>query len=107
MLKDCESKQIQRQLLIDAIMYLQTPDECEHFLKCLLSPHEFDVISQRFDVALNLACGKGYNEVVKCVHVSSATVGKVKRTLYDGKDSEHFEGFILRFLKERDRLGTL
>lgn len=107
MVKDCDAKQTQRQLLIDAIMSFQSSDECEHFLKGLLSPHEFDIVAKRFNVAANLACGKGYNEVAKYVHVSSATVGKVKRMLYYGRDSEHFEEFILRFLKEREGLDTL
>ena len=106
MLKDGTAKRTQRQLLVDALMSFQSPEECEHFMSGLLSPREFDVMAQRFNVALNLACGKSYNEIANHIHVSSATVGKVKRALYYSKDSKYFEKCVLRFLKNRRFCGT-
>ena len=74
--------------LYEAIASLQTKEDVEKLLNDLCTPQELSAISQRFAVAKMLWEGKFYSEIIDAIGVSSATVSRVKRSIYNGSGYE-------------------
>ena len=76
------------QLLCEAILSLQTVDECRRFLSDLCTVGELRAMlqsfNQRFEVALLLSEGKIYNDIMSRTGASSATISRVNRSLQYG-----------------------
>ena len=72
-------------LLCDAIIALETKDECVRFLKDLLTPQEMATIANRWMTARLLDEGLTQREVVTRLGVSLATVSRVNRALKFGE----------------------
>ena len=72
--------------LFEAILYLESVEECYDFFEDLCSVSEFKAMSQRFEVAYLLAEGKSYQEIVDRTGASTATISRVKRSLNYGSD---------------------
>ena len=72
------------QLLCEAILSLQTVDECRRFLSDLCTVGELQSFNQRFEVALLLSEGKIYNDIMARTGASSATISRVNRSLQYG-----------------------
>ncbi|MEW6523727.1 MAG: YerC/YecD family TrpR-related protein [Bacillota bacterium] len=72
--------------LFDAILTLQTVEECYRFFHDLLTIGEIQSFAQRFEAACMLADGRTYDEVVKKTGMSTATVSRIKRFLHYGAD---------------------
>ena len=72
--------------LFEAILKLQTIDECYDFFEDLCTVSEFKAMSQRFEVAFLLAQGESYQDIVEKTGASTATISRVKRSLNYGSD---------------------
>ena len=71
-------------LFIDAILHLETIDECYDFFEDLCTVNELKSISQRIVVAKMLREKKVYSEIVDETGASTATVSRVNRSLQYG-----------------------
>lgn len=71
-------------MLYQALLKLETPEECYDFLTDLCTVSEQMAMEQRFEVAVLLDQGCIYNDVLEQTGVSSATVSRVKRALNYG-----------------------
>lgn len=74
------------ELLFEAILSLETIDECYDFFEDLCTVIELKSISQRMVVAKMLSDKCLYNEIVKETGASTATISRVNRTLNYGCD---------------------
>ena len=71
--------------LYEAILSLNTVDECKQFLEDLCSISEIMAMEQRFQVASCLHKGMIYNDILAATGASSATISRVNRSLQYGK----------------------
>ena len=68
-------KEVER--LFQAILTLQTVEECYRFFEDACTIKEIQEIAQRFDVASQLWTGKSYQEVNQKTGASTATICRV------------------------------
>lgn len=73
-------------LLFEAILSLQTIDECYAFFDDLCTISEIKAMTQRFHVARMLKKQKVYTEIVEKTGASTATISRVNRCLVYGND---------------------
>ncbi len=81
------SKRINREhnrSLYEAILTLETAEECIDFFEDLCTMTELMAMEQRFQVAKALRDGKIYNEILAETGASSATISRVNRSLQYG-----------------------
>lgn len=69
--------------LFDAILSLETQDECRQFFKDICTVNELVTFAQRFDVGIRLLAGNTYQEVSRNTGASTATISRVRRLLND------------------------
>ena len=69
--------------LFDAILCLETKEECYRFFEDLCTSSELKAMSQRLVVAKMLTEKKVYTEIVRETGASTATISRVKRALLD------------------------
>lgn len=72
--------------LFDAILKLETRDECYTFFEDLCTINEILSLSQRLDVARMLRDKKTYMEIAEKTGASTATISRVNRSLAYGND---------------------
>ena len=72
--------------LFDAILQLQTKEECYSFFEDLCTVNELLSLSQRFEVASMLNERKTYLEIAEKTGASTATISRVNRSLNYGTD---------------------
>ena len=72
--------------MYEAILTLETLDECVKFFDDLCSVTELRAIEQRFQVARMLNEGHIYNTILDQTGASSATISRVNRSLQYGVD---------------------
>ncbi len=72
--------------LFEAVLALETREECYAFFEDLCTVPELKAISQRFQVANLLLQNKVYNDIVKETGASTATISRVNRSLTFGSD---------------------
>lgn len=72
--------------LFDAILSLETKEECYDFFEDLCTVNELLSLSQRFDVASMLRSHKTYLEIAEKTGASTATISRVNRSLNYGND---------------------
>ena len=87
--------------LYEAILTLETPEECALFFKDLCTVPELKALSQRFQVAKLLTENHVYSDIVQETGASTATISRVNRSLaYDGAG-----GYSIVFdrLKEKNK----
>ena len=75
----------EQELLCRALLSLETVEECRLFLEDICTIKELQALTQRFQVACQLAAGKNYNEVYEDTGVSSATICRVNKCLVYGE----------------------
>lgn len=73
-------------LLFNAILKLETLEECYAFFDDLCTVPEIKAMAQRIVVAKMLTEKKHYNDIVSLTNVSTATISRVKRSLHYGCD---------------------
>ena len=74
-------------LLFNAILQLQSLEECYQFFEDLCTVNELKAMSQRLVVAKMLSEGRVYSDIVEATGASTATISRVKRSLEYGCDS--------------------
>lgn len=72
------------ELFYEAVLTLQTPEECRQFFQDICTIKELAAISQRMRVACLLDGGSNYIEVSEATGASSATISRVSRCLNYG-----------------------
>ena len=75
------------EMFFRALLTLRSVEECRDFFEDVCTIQELKSISQRFVVAKMLDEQKVYSEIVGATGASTATVSRVKRSLYNGKGS--------------------
>jgi len=72
--------------LFDAILSLESPEECYVFFEDICTINELLSLSQRFEVAKMLREHKTYLEIAEKTGASTATISRVNRSLNYGND---------------------
>ena len=72
--------------LFDAILSLETREECYNFFEDLCTVSELKAMAQRFEVARLLQRGIPYTDIVNQTGASTATISRVNRALTYGAD---------------------
>ena len=72
--------------LFDAVLCLNTREECYNFFEDLCTINELLSLSQRFEVAAMLKDGNTYLEIADKTGASTATISRVNRSLNYGND---------------------
>ncbi|MCL2108000.1 MAG: YerC/YecD family TrpR-related protein [Oscillospiraceae bacterium] len=72
--------------LFEAVLQLESVEECANFLEDLCTIQELKSISQRLNVAKLLSANHNYNYIVDKTGASTATISRVNRSLNYGKD---------------------
>lgn len=68
----------------EAVLSLQTIEDCQNFFEDISTIKELQAMSQRFRVACLLDSGSNYIEVSEATGASSATISRVNRCLNYG-----------------------
>ncbi len=84
MVKKLKSEPVDQ--LFEAILTLQTKEECYSFFEDLCTVNELLSLSQRFEVASMLREKKTYLEIADKTGASTATISRVNRSLTYGND---------------------
>ncbi len=74
------------EFLIDAILTLETKEECSNFFEDLCTIPELKAMSQRLQVAKMLSENRVYSDIVSETGASTATISRVNRSLIYGSD---------------------
>ena len=98
-------KQQQGGLLYEAILALETLDECKKFFSDLCTVAELQAMEQRFEVALLLSDGMIYNDILDRTGASSATISRVNRSLQYGAGG--YQAVLPRIKEKRKEHGQL
>lgn len=72
--------------LFDAVLCLETKEECYNFSEDLCTVLELKALSQRLQVAKMLSEHHVYNDIVAATGASTATISRVNRSLNYGCD---------------------
>lgn len=72
--------------LMDAILALQTKEECSNFFEDLCTIPELKAMAQRLQVAKMLSEHRVYSDIVSETGASTATISRVNRSLIYGCD---------------------
>ena len=86
--------------LFDAVLCLQSREECYSFFEDLCTVNELLSLSQRFEVAAMLKDGKTYLEIAEKTGASTATISRVNRCVSYGADGYRL---ILDRLEKEER----
>lgn len=88
-------------LLCEAILSLETIDECKSFLEDACSAMELKTISQRMVVAKMLSEKSVYSKIIEETGASTATISRVNKSLEYG--AEGYRLVLSRMNKELDK----
>lgn len=90
--------------LFDAILSLNSPEECYTFFEDICTINELLSLSQRFEVAKMLREHKTYLEIAEKTGASTATISRVNRSLNYGNDGYDlvFERIAPELVKKDD-----
>ena len=70
--------------LFDAILSLETREECYDFFEDLCTVKEISDMAQRLEAAKLLLDGSTYEQSVKTVEISTATISRINRCIQYG-----------------------
>ncbi len=79
-------KNMNLDLLFNAVLQLESYEECCNFFDDLCTVQELRALSQRIEVAQMLTEGKVYSDIVAATGASTATISRVNRSLNYGSD---------------------
>ncbi len=91
-------KNINTDALFEAVLSLQSIEECYAFFDDLCTVPEIKAMTQRFSVARMLDKGEIYSEIVEQTGASTATISRVNRALHYGSD-----GYTLTIARLREQ----
>ncbi|WP_276773837.1 YerC/YecD family TrpR-related protein [Ruminococcus champanellensis] len=83
--------------LFEAVLTLETMEECYKFFEDLCTVQELKAISQRLQVAKMLNEHHVYTDIVAATGASTATISRVNRSLINGCD-----GYSIVFSRMKD-----
>ncbi len=83
--------------MYEAILSLESLEECEAFFEDLCALNELKTMEQRFEVAGMLMKDKVYSEITENTNASSATISRVKRMLQQGN------GVMMKVIERNDK----
>lgn len=83
--------------LFRAILALENIDECYEFFEDLCTMKELSDMSQRIETAQMLLRGNTYEQIVKTVEISTATISRINRCIQYG--SGGYEKILKRIEK--------
>ena len=86
--------------LFEAILRLETTEECYRFFEDICTVKEICEIAGRLDVARYLSAGKNYQEISALTGASTATISRVSKCLNYGSG-----GYALVLKKEKEGLA--
>lgn len=86
--------------LFEAILSLETIDECYQFFDDLATMNEINSLSQRLQVAKLLSEGHTYNRIEQETNASTATISRVRRCIDYG--SGGYKVVLDRILKDAE-----
>lgn len=89
--------------LFDAILSLDTMEDCHRFFDDLCTITELQALVQRFSVAMMLDKGLTYHEIAEKTGASTATISRVNRCLAFGADG--YKNALER-IKEKSQENT-
>ncbi len=72
--------------LFEAILSLETEEECYRFFEDICTIKEIQSITQRLEVARLLIDNQTYNEIENMTGASTATISRINRSLNYGAD---------------------
>ena len=72
--------------LFEAVLSLESREECYSFFEDLCTVNELLSLSQRFEVAAMLREGRTYLDIAEKTGASTATISRVNRSLNYGND---------------------
>lgn len=87
--------------LFDAVLSLETKEECYSFFEDLCTVNELLSLSQRFEVATMLRDHRTYLDIAEKTGASTATISRVNRSLNYGNDG--YEMVFSRLSSGRSR----
>ena len=93
-------KEANLDLLYDAVLCLETREECKSFFKDLCTYLELKSLSQRLQVAKMLSEKHVYSDIVDETGASTATISRVNRTI--NYDSAGGYDIVFRRLEEKE-----
>lgn len=70
--------------LFDAILCLETREDCYRFFEDLCTVKEVSDMAQRLEAAKMLLDGNTYEQIVKTVEISTATISRINRCIQYG-----------------------
>ena len=70
--------------LFDAILSLETREECYKFFEDLCTVKEISDMAQRLEAAKLLLNGSTYEQIVRTVEISTATISRINRCIQYG-----------------------
>ena len=70
--------------LFDAILSLETREECYDFFEDLCTVKEISDMAQRLEAAKLLLDGSTYEQIVKTEEISTATISRINRCIQYG-----------------------
>jgi TrpR-related protein YerC/YecD len=95
----------ERDYLFEAILTLETVDDCYRFFDDLCTVKEISEMARRMSVAKMLDENTVYNDIVARTGLSTATISRVNRCLRYGSDG--YRDVLDRLkLKEKEKEGT-
>lgn len=86
--------------LFEAILKLETIEECYRFFEDICTINELKSISQRLEVAILLRQEKTYNEIEEQTGASTATISRINRALNYGAEGYNLILDKLGYTKE-------
>ena len=88
--------------LLQAIMKLETMEECSNFFEDLCTISELRAMEQRFQVAAMLDEGRIYSDIAKETGASTATISRVNKCLTYGSDGYRVVLDRMKHAEEKD-----
>ncbi|HLR08940.1 MAG TPA: YerC/YecD family TrpR-related protein [Bacillota bacterium] len=85
--------------LFDAMLSLETREECYRFFDDIATMNEIHSLSQRLQVAKMLANGDTYSAIAEKTNASTATISRVRRCINYG--SGGYQLVLERLAKEK------
>lgn len=86
--------------LFDAFLSLETREECYNFFEDLCTVKEISDMAQRLEAAKLLLGGSTYDQIVKKVEISTATISRINRCIQYGAGG--YRDVIERLAAQKD-----
>ncbi|SHG92073.1 Trp operon repressor family [Anaerosphaera aminiphila DSM 21120] len=102
MIHDSKIKSEQTDKLFEAILTLETVEDCYRFFEDICTVKEIQAISQRLQVVKLLIKNKTYHEIETETGASTATISRINRSLNYGSDGYKLVLERLNFINEED-----